>query len=332
MRRNILSLFALIFLLHFAQAQKNIVPGYIITLDSDTVSAQVDYRIWNQNPKEVTFIIDDKDVVYQGHEIQGFGVEDLFFKGAIVETNISSRDPNKLESTSDLNIRIDTTFLQAVVTGPKSLYMSTNSFNIQNFYIETDDNFTLLEYKKYLIENTSNDLIVLNQKYIGQLSFLLGDCSSTLKALKSVKYTESSLASAFMKYYECIGFEHPMITQKVIWKSHFGIISGFTGTRLNFEKVNATNLTIVSFENSYNATFGLNLTFSKSNSNWIISNSLIYTSYISYGTGTSRNGVIERINKIIDKVNCYLVRDHHERGGEICQGKYKTSCTADNFP
>ena len=297
MRRNILSLFALIYLLHFAQAQKNIVPGYIITLDSDTVSAQVDYRIWNQNPKEVTFIIDDKEVVYQGYEIQGFGVEDLFFKGAIVETNISSRDPNKLESTSDLNIRIDTTFLQAVVTGPKSLYMSTNRFNIQNFYIESNGTLTLLTYKKYILNyevnevNNGNDRVAVNQRYIGQLTVLLGDCKNIDKHLQSVKYTESSLQSVFLNYYECSGFDHPQITRTVRWKGNFGIIGGVTRTPVNYKNTYDRSLIDANFKNSINPTYGLTFNFFKENSPVTISTNLLFTSFTNEGKSESKNGI-----------------------------------------
>lgn len=304
MKKTILFVLVSLSIFHSAQSQKNIVPGYIVSLEGDTISVDVDYRIWSQNPKKVTFFIDGTEVTYNGTEILGFGMEDLFFKGAIVQTNISSRDPYTLESTVKPNIRVDTVFIQGLLTGPKSLYMATNQFGIQNFYLESDGTLTLLEYKKYILDyelndpnDNGNDRVALNQKYIGQLTVLLGDCPEINKILQSISYTENSLRKVFSKYYQCTGSSVVLNSELNGWKSRIGVIIGFTNTNVNFKNTpSSPRFSRANFEATFGYTFGVHLEFLKPKRRWSLSNDLIYNSFLIKGEGTSVNGIFIRSN------------------------------------
>ncbi|NOX48099.1 MAG: hypothetical protein GXO89_14085 [Chlorobi bacterium] len=60
-----------------AFSQKNLFPGYIISLNGDTVKGYIKYKNWEYNPDQISFWEkrDGEAVIYNPGEIKMFGVE-----------------------------------------------------------------------------------------------------------------------------------------------------------------------------------------------------------------------------------------------------------------
>lgn len=133
-----------------AYGQENFLPGYIIDLKGDTTKGFIDYRNWDKNPKDVVFRNDTDGIksTYKPLDIREFRVLDELYEGAIVEIETSPVLTAKLKPDPELYFAIDTTFLQTVIRGTKSLYYLKDRTGKSHFYTK-DSLFRLLIYKRY---------------------------------------------------------------------------------------------------------------------------------------------------------------------------------------
>ena len=105
-------------------SQQNYLPGFIITTQQDTVQGFINYKNWAISPKKVHFKnkIDSEEISYTASEISKFEVHDEDYISAVVEIEISTRNANSLSEGPELNIKIDTVFLQTILGGSKGLF------------------------------------------------------------------------------------------------------------------------------------------------------------------------------------------------------------------
>ena len=110
--------------------QKNYLPGYVIQLNGDTLHGFIDYRKWDKNPDKIAFRkeMSDNSSHYTPIGIKGFGVKDVIYESAIIETEISSDNPIDFSSQAEFSMRTDTTFLQTMIRGVKCLYFYKNNY------------------------------------------------------------------------------------------------------------------------------------------------------------------------------------------------------------
>lgn len=146
-------------------------PGYIITLNNDTLHGFIDYKNWEKNPKHIKFRDSElgADKLYTPKSILEFSTSNEIYKSAIVETERSDYKTNELTLSPNLYIVVDTVFLRSLIIGDKSLYYLKDERGKNNFYIEENSNYKLLVYKQYLKEERGKKFIVSNNNYIGQL-------------------------------------------------------------------------------------------------------------------------------------------------------------------
>jgi hypothetical protein len=147
-------------------SQENFIPGYIIELEGDTAHGFIDFKNWKINPDHIFFKKnpDTDKTEFSAVQIRGFCVNGEIYESAIVETEISPANKNFLQYDAALYFRTDTVFLQAIFIGPKSLYFYLTRDKKEQFYIKEDSNYTLLIYKRYLIEDQSDNKIYLQEK------------------------------------------------------------------------------------------------------------------------------------------------------------------------
>lgn len=272
-----------LFLSTFSYAQKNYLPGKIITTQNDTIAGYVDYRNWEKNPAEIRFKKEESssEVIYSPLQISRFEVNNEAYIGAIIESEVSPSKINLLQRGSTPVIRMDTVFLQVLIEGPVSLYHYKNDVENNNFYIRENAAFELLIYKKYLLGEEGKTLINENKKYIGQLTLYLGNCPTIQSKINTSTYNERSLLNLFEIYHKCIGIQsnHQQGPQKI--KFEVGALAGLSVSTFNFSGQGHEQIRQADYELSTNFMAGLfiDMILSKNLGKWSINNELNFTPY-----------------------------------------------------
>ncbi len=263
--------------------QKNYLPGYIIKLNGDTLQGFIDYRNWEKNPDKIFFQkgIDDEKIIFTPTDIKLFNVKDEVYVGAIVKTEISPFNLDALNFDPELKFKSDTTFLQTIIQGEKSLYYYKNSNGNENLYIKQGKKFELLIYKKYFKYIDGGRFLTENKTYIGQLRLYLNDCPSIQSRLLRINYNKKSLEKLFDFYYHCTNkkIEFKKKTEKIIVE--IGAIAGFSISSLKFYGSGYAYLTKVDFPKSFNFSTGMffDAILPRNQGKWSIYNEIILTSY-----------------------------------------------------
>lgn len=272
--------------------QKNFLPGYIVTLPGDTVRGFIDYQNWETNPKRIAFKeIDGRVTRYGPIQIKGFAVADEKYVGAVINSedvaNVSLYNPNIIAKT-------DTTFLQTMVSGPKSLYSYVPANGRELFYMGTDSVPALLVYKPYFKSVNGLDVQVENKRYIGQLTVYLADCPSVQHSLQRQEYQKKKLEKLFLEYYkECKSSEIKFHrkTESIRARLEFFLGASSTSLKLSGGDGNFDGLTSTKFSNSFNTTGGVavDLLMQRNNQKWLFRNEFQITSFTCSGSGKSVN-------------------------------------------
>ncbi|MCB0608140.1 MAG: outer membrane beta-barrel protein [Lewinella sp.] len=262
-------------------AQENYLPGRIITLQGDTLKGLIDYRNWKNTPQKVGFRKSENSekTVYQPLDIRGFAVSDEIYESAIVEVETSPFKANELKAEKDLIMGKDTTFLQSMVIGPKSLLYYKGIYGNEQFYIRRDGQIELLVYKRYLKTQNGKKGIGENLKFLGQLTHYFQDCPSIQSRIKNTIYRKKSLESLFEAYYKCSGDEiaFQKKSEKLALKG--GVFAGLSRTTLKFKGGTRTNSSGSSPSIDLSGGLSLDLIFPRTFQKWIFRNELQYYSY-----------------------------------------------------
>ena len=281
--KNIFATLLALLLFQNVFSQENYLAGYIVQLNGDTTKGFIDYRNWNRNPDNIFFKqqLSGSITNYTPLTIKEFHVADEIYKSAIIQTEVSSYSLNKLKYDTKLNFKTDTTFLQTMIQGEKSLYYYMNDFEKEQFYIKSDTGYDLLIYKKYLKADLGRPMIIENNKYLGQLSLYLMNCASIRSKLESVEYSKKSLESAFVSYYDCVksNINFQKETEKSITET--GVLAGSSITKLNFESASFSGLVNAKFKPtvSFSAGLFLNAAYPRIFGRFSLINDLVFTSY-----------------------------------------------------
>lgn len=267
----------------FSQAQQNYEPAYIITLQGDSISGFIDYRNWNSNPESFKFktSLNAEEVTYTTKEISRCSVHEEIYINAKVDVEFSYRATHLLKYDSELQIEKRQVFLLSVFQGEKSLLYYKDDLGYENFYIPTDQDYSLLIYKRYLKVVEKKDVIAENSKFKGQLTYYLGNCSKIQSSINKAQYTRESLERVFNKYYaECTDFQITHAQKKEKDVINYGAIIGVSSTEVKFDGPNA-HLTRSPFPKSTNITAGgfIEVTFSRSRERISINNELTFTTF-----------------------------------------------------
>ena len=151
-----------------------------------------------------------------------------------MEKEINTNVTYGLSKSSELELRMDTVFLQTLVSGEKTL-MGMKASGKQKFYIREESNYVLLQYKRYLKEQNGKQLKAENMMYKRQLAAYLGECLTMTTPLESASYTTKSPESIFLQYYACTD-KMPVfrkVREKVV--TELGVLAGASTTSLTFQ-------------------------------------------------------------------------------------------------
>lgn len=281
--------FISVFVTAFSSAfcQENFLPGYVIQ-NGDTVRGFVDYRNWRQNPDAISFKQDlnGSKRFFTPLEIDGFSVRDERYVSAIVQTDVSPRLFSRTgdEGSPDPELATDTTFLQTLIWGPKSLYYYVNALGKDQYYIGSGPEYSLLTYGKYLLRVRDKEGVFENNLYRGQLIAYLNDCPEVQSSMRNMRYAQSRLEKLFRFYYDCTGqeirFERKM--EKTI--VDFGMVSGISLTNLRVRGVSYLERADMSPSVDVPLSVFLEIIPARNFRKWSLYNELGYSSYKVTGT------------------------------------------------
>ena len=267
----------------YSSGQENYVPGKIITLEGDTINVLIDYRNWGKNPYDISWKTNLEDEIHKFTplNILGFIVQDEMYISAIVERETSPVTLGDLKLDPELKMDVDTTFLQTIVQGSKSLYYYKDGDGKDQFYIGKDSTFDLLIYKKYYTLYKGTEYPAENKKYLGQLSLYMNDCPSIQPKLQKTKYSSQSLENLFLFYYDCVNSSSEFHKKTERLSVEIGALAGISLTSLTFHGTNTHYLVTTDFPVSANFTGGFyfDVILPRNQKKWSICNELIFTSY-----------------------------------------------------
>ncbi len=264
-------------------SQENYIPGYVIKNNTDTLFGFVDYRNWESNPDRIKFKtnIENDPVIFYPTDINEFKVDKEIYVSGIVDTEVSPIHTDRLSDDPQVNIKVDTAFLQTLFKGKKSLYYYRFSLDKENFYIKQNGEFELLVYKKYLKKQLGLPVINENKKYVGQLILYLNDCETITQKLENTSYGQNSLIKLFQYYYKCSPSE--IYFQKEKEKAYFeiGVLAGASVTTLKFQSDTYDYLVEAGYDPSVNFSAGLyfDLILPRNHGKWSFNNEILYSSY-----------------------------------------------------
>jgi hypothetical protein len=277
-------------------AQLEILEGYIISREGDTIRGYIDYNHWTSTPAEISFrkLMNRPGTQYSPADIKGFAVKGEIYKSAVVD--IAAIPGSATPGLSELKTVRDTVFLQAVILGPRSLWMYSDRSHKESFYIDPDGKIQWLVYQEYSQGINGQFILTENSKFRGQLTAYLEDWPDIQSKVKGIKYNSKVLYKLFLDYYAFKGsgstfssrfyrtFYDPG-NQKDRIGIQFGPIAGISHTRFLPGGVFNDYIQSTDFTSSTNMTGGLfaDFSFAKTHNRLSVYNELYYSSY--YVTG-----------------------------------------------
>jgi hypothetical protein len=264
-------------------SQENFLPGYLVRNNGDTVSGFIDYRNWERNPDIISFREKSPatTIQYTPGRIKGFGVLDEIYESATIETEMSPDNTTSLLFKPELKIQTDSTFLQVMIRGEKSLYFYMNRLGKEQFYIKQGSTYELLIYKRYFKDQDGENVIAENRRYIGQLQLYLNDCPSVKTKLENMDYRKKSMENLFLAYIKCTGSKIQFQKKTEKLRTEIGILAGLSLTTLKFTSEYYTLLVDAGYPQSVNFTGGIffDVVLPRNMSKWSLCNELTFSTY-----------------------------------------------------
>ncbi len=190
-------------------AQGDFREGYILTLQSDTLFGQIEYRTNARNYQSCLFKDGRRTTEYTPQQINGFGfTNDKFYSAQVV----------------------DTTFVEVLVRGDLSLYLSQGGFLMQKDTLLLD---LRPEEKKTNLD--AHLKIEDDRKWKGKLAYILSDClSDPNQLISNISLSEKQLTKLASTYNECRGSVYTVFKVSKPWsRVRVGVAAGAMNPNLN---------------------------------------------------------------------------------------------------
>lgn len=171
--KHLYALFCVLTFIQFnAKAQRNFKPGYIVTLSGDTTKGFIDYKEWNQNPRDITFKTTEQASLqqYSPKEIKAFGVNQFdHYQRYIGPVTKGAVDLADLSIGIDSSVVSETIFLRIIASG-KNLTLHSYRDKIKTRFFVADRNSPPVELKRYVyLDSRQSDKIREFNFYTQQL-------------------------------------------------------------------------------------------------------------------------------------------------------------------
>lgn len=187
-------------------AQENFRTGKLISLTGDTLSGQIDDRMWTGNPDRVRFRKADGSVaVYAPSEVKGFLVRDEKYISKLVKYDSTSNKVQQLPETRLPAFKEAQIFARVLFAGELSLLEFQDKGERRHYFIFKGNTIEELILHPFVVRK---DGVIAgtaeNKMYLGQLANYLRDCS-TIAISEKLPYTREALTKVVAQYAVCRG-------------------------------------------------------------------------------------------------------------------------------
>jgi hypothetical protein len=263
-------------------AQKNYVPGYVVTFSGDTIHGYIDYRNWAKNPRTIKFKNSTQGVGEElgTNQVSRFFVNGEYYQRAVVRINERNFNMDDLNSQVEPKFWNDTTFLLAIIEGDKSLYHVKLADREDYFFYVEKDTFLTYDFSKYIRMVNGKRYLGKSTLYVTQMIDYLKDCPTIQGRIGKTTYTLSALRKTYDEYFKCTN-TRPSYEIKQEKSSEFGILAGVSLTYLRYKSSAHPYLASLDFPGSLNFSAGFFADFiiPRNFQRWSAYNELNWTSY-----------------------------------------------------
>lgn len=170
---------AFLLLISTIYAQSNYRPGFIITLQKDTVYGVIDYRTDKINATRCVFLPQDnsgdKPITYHPFDILGYRFTDdgKYYVSKNVELQYGIPKP---------------VFLEYLLQGMKSLYYYETEDDIPVYFVEDHNTLVKIDAPKLSRQTTSMQFKDQTDRYIPLLHYAFKDCPSLAPKIDRARF------------------------------------------------------------------------------------------------------------------------------------------------
>lgn len=237
-----------------ANAQSDFRPGFVVTLEGDTIRGYVDNRVGSKAFGTCTFRESERaaSVTHNAGQIRGYGIED----GKCYESRVVAGD-----SDGEL------VFVELIITGYSSLYKYGGIYLIQKdtsrmYELRNGSRETRYGENAYGEEMERREArVIVTNEYLGILNALMFDCVDLRPAIQHATLNENSLTRLVQAYNDCHHVPSKVYKTNLPWfRFQYGLTVGVSISDLNF--VRSTQLrryVVTDYEKSSDPLCGLSL-------------------------------------------------------------------------
>lgn len=280
-------LLSIIPFLSFSQSKNNFQPGWIVTVQQDTLEGFVDDQRWEMTPTSINFKENENA------EIKTFSIEDIssfkvkfrnIYRSKFVQIEMLPREKGSLEKKQTPRYEDKKVFLELLANGERPLYYYRGQDLKEHFFVDDNDRIVPLIYLKY---KTKLNRVKEKKTFISQLETLLEDCEEVYSMIADVEYTRKSMIRMIRSYNVCEPNEEILFEEIDYDWFKFGVNVSTTLTKLTFKGHNSSYTEVLNFKPALNYGLGVSFDFFFPNYNpkMAFRNDLIYKPYQRKATG-----------------------------------------------
>jgi hypothetical protein len=273
MRKVIFSSALILSVYSFALANADVKPGYIVTLENDTIEGFIKSYNEFENNRAIGFsrTSDGQFTDYRPIDIRAYYMNDnRNYVAMDVEYQWIEQNPAEMDegvSTNAVTPFQQKLFLQVLVDGQASLYTFLDDQSDSHFYIRKDAG-PLTELRTEYVHRevpqgaSTKSGYVEQKKYLGILNYFFSDCEDLAQKIPGTELSTAGLSAITIEYNRCKDpFSAPKIyesTPKLLVRKSF--LLGMTMANYDFEGGDAiyNYLTVPAPAANTNITMGFN--------------------------------------------------------------------------
>ena len=281
MKRYATLLFLILPFLSISQSKNNFQPGWVVTLQQDTLEGFINDQKRERTPTTIYFKEkkDSETKTFSISDISSFKVKFRnIYRSKSVEMDLLPRTEGSLGKKKESQFENRKVFLELLANGELPLYYYRDQNLKEHFFIDDNGRIVPLLYLKY-----KNKLNRIKEKktFISQLETLLEDCEEVYSMISDVEYNRKSMIRMIRSFNVCEPNEEILFDEIDYDWFKFGVNVGTTITHLTFNGHNSSNTEILNFKPAINYGIGISFDFFTPNYDPRITfrNDLIYKPY-----------------------------------------------------
>ncbi|MFK7774203.1 MAG: hypothetical protein AB8F94_18790 [Saprospiraceae bacterium] len=267
--------------LSYSQSKNDFQPGWIVTIQQDTLEGFINDQKWEITPTSISF----KDKM--DAEIETLSIDDISsfkvkfrnsYRSKTVQIEMLPREKGRLEKKQKPRYEDKKVFLELLVNGKKPLYYYRGQDLKEHFFIDDHEKIVPLIYLKY---KSKLNKVKEKKTFVSQLETILEDCEEVYAMIAKVEYNRKSMVKMIRAFNICEPDEEILFEEIDFDWFKLGVNISTTLTHLTFKGHNSSYTEVLNFKPSLNYGIGISFDFFFPNYNpkMAFRNDLIYKPY-----------------------------------------------------